>query len=95
MFVYALRSKKDNGLYIGISKDPVIRLREHNSGTTISTKSRRPFELIYQERCRNRIEAREREKKLKSGFGREFLKEKMLEIRARPTESAGLAQNFD
>jgi putative endonuclease len=73
-YVYALRSKVDGFLYIGLSKNPAERLKQHNLGMTFSTKSRRPFELIYTEACSDRKTAREREKKLKSGSGREFLK---------------------
>ena len=74
MFVYALQSKKDGNLYIGISASPEKRLMEHNAGMTRSTKSRRPFVLIYKESCVSQKAAREREKLLKSGSGREFLK---------------------
>ncbi|MFA5746704.1 MAG: GIY-YIG nuclease family protein [Candidatus Paceibacterota bacterium] len=73
-YVYVLKSSKDNDLYIGISEDPERRLLQHNKGMTTSTKPRRPFEIIYREEVKNRIEARKREKYLKSGIGREFLK---------------------
>jgi len=73
-YVYALQSQRDNCLYIGISADPKKRLKSHNAGETRSTRSRRPFCLIYSERCPDRISARVREKHLKSGVGREFLK---------------------
>jgi putative endonuclease len=33
-----------------------------------------PFELVYVDECSSRSEARTREKYLKSGIGREFLK---------------------
>ncbi len=72
--VYALKSLKDGYLYIGISKNLQKRLKEHNSGMTRSTKTRRPFKIIFKEECKNRINAREREKYFKSGIGREFLK---------------------
>jgi len=39
-----------------------------------TTRSFRPFKLIYQEFFQTRIQAREREKYLKSGVGKEFLK---------------------
>ena len=77
-YVYALKSLKDNHLYVGMSENPENRLKEHNSGMTTSTKSRKPFVIIYQEECQNRNAAREREKYLKSGFGREFLKTLLL-----------------
>ncbi len=73
-YVYALRSLIDNNLYIGISADPSRRLKDHNFGMTSSNRSRRPFELIYKGKCSDRVAARKREKYLKSGSGREFLK---------------------
>ncbi len=73
-YVYALVSKKDKGLYIGISQNPKRRLKMHNAGMTRSTKSRRPFLLVFQESCGSRKAAREKEKFYKSGCGREQLK---------------------
>ena len=73
-FTYALKSQKDNSFYIGISKDPGKRLKEHNSGYSKYTKGHRPFEIIYQEEFKNRRLARFQEKYLKSGIGREYLK---------------------
>ena len=73
-FVYALQSLVDSHLYIGISKNVEKRLLEHNGGTVKSTKSRRPFKIIFVEEVADRKAARIREKQLKSGCGREFLK---------------------
>jgi putative endonuclease len=73
-FVYALRSLIDNNLYIGISQNPEKRVEIHNKGKTESTRSRRPFVLVYKESCASRREAREKEKNYKSGFGREVLR---------------------
>ena len=50
------------------------RLHEHKSGKNKTTEPYRPFELIYTEEHETRVEARIREKRLKSGFGKEFLK---------------------
>ena len=74
MYVYVLRSLKDGKLYTGLSKDPKARVVQHNLGMTKSTKGRRPFELIYYERQKSVSEARDREKFLKTGHGREYLK---------------------
>jgi putative endonuclease len=71
---YALRSKKDGWLYIGMSSDVEKRVEQHNRGYNRSTRSRTPFELFHVEQCRSREEARKREKFLKSGKGREFLR---------------------
>ena len=73
-YIYALRSAKDGYLYVGISSNPDKRLKQHNLGMTKSTKSRRPFEIIYQKECKDRLDARNKEKYFKSGVGREFLK---------------------
>jgi putative endonuclease len=75
-FVYVLKSEKDGKHYTGISNDPARRLKQHNQGdrATPSTKSRGPFKLIYSEKVRDRKMARKREQYLKSGTGREFIR---------------------
>jgi len=42
-----------------------------------STKGRGPFELIYYEACINEQDARTREKYLKSGPGKHYLKNRL------------------
>jgi putative endonuclease len=74
-FVYALRSLKDNNLYIGISRNLEKRVEFYNKGKTESTKNRRPFVLIYKESCNSLEKAREKEKYYKSGCGRELIKD--------------------
>ncbi len=74
MFVYVIRSSVDNSEYVGMSADPVARLRTHNSGKVMSTRSKRPWSLAYTEELPNRLEARKREKYLKSAAGRRFRK---------------------
>jgi putative endonuclease len=74
---YALQSKKDGWLYVGMSSDVKGRLEQHNRGYNKSTKLRAPFDLFYVEECGSREEARKREKYLKSGQGREFLRERL------------------
>jgi putative endonuclease len=73
-YVYAIKSLNRNYIYVGMTKDIEKRLKEHNYGENRSTKAYRPFELIYKEVFSLRIEARIREKYLKSGAGKEFLK---------------------
>jgi len=50
------------------------RIERHNSGRERTTKHYAPFKLIYVEECKNRIEARKREKYWKSGVGKEQLR---------------------
>ena len=73
--VYAIKSERDGRIYVGMCADIEIRLKEHNAGKTKSTKGFMPWKLIYKEEAVNRIEARKREKYLKSGIGKEYLKE--------------------
>jgi len=64
-YVYVLKSRKDEGLYIGYTKDLEKRLSEHNKGLNISTKKRRPLGLIYYEAYLSETDARTREERLK------------------------------
>ena len=72
--LYVLRSQKTGELYKGITNNFNRRIKEHNSGKSISTRGRRPWKLVYVEQFKNREDARKREKFLKSGEGRELLK---------------------
>jgi len=67
--VYVLQSLKDQGYYIGISKDLNKRLEKHNRGRVHSTRNRRPFKLIYKEEFDSYMLARLREKEIKSYKG--------------------------
>lgn len=73
-YFYAIKSEKDSSIYKGISRYPLKRLAQHNSGNNKSTKSKIPYVMIYQEGCSDRIGARKLEKYYKSGIGREKLK---------------------
>jgi len=68
---YVLKSLKNNQLYIGFTNDIDRRLAEHNAGNNKSTKGFRPYKLIFSKIIRSREEARNLEKKLKSGYMRE------------------------
>ena len=80
-YTYVIKSLKNNRHYVGFTKkNPKIRLKEHNSATNIYTKHNRPFELIYFEQYETESFARKRERFLKSGHGREFLKRKLINL---------------
>jgi putative endonuclease len=76
--IYAIKSSFDGRIYVGFTLDIERRIKEHNHGKTKSTKGFRPWVLIYRESVENRKEARDREKYLKSGCGKEFLKKLRL-----------------
>ena len=75
--VYVLASTKDNSWYIGFSSDLDKRLKEHNSGKTITTSKKMPWKIIYYEVSFNKLDAIAREKYLKSGMGRRYLKNRL------------------
>lgn len=76
-YVYILQSNKDNKLYIGFTNDLQKRLLKHNTGKVFSTKSRRPLRCIYIEICLNKQDAKQREKYLKTGAGKRFIKQRL------------------
>ena len=72
-YVYVLHDKNGN-FYTGYSKNLKSRLQEHISGKVFATKSKLPVKLIYYESCLNDYDATKREKYLKSGPGKKFLR---------------------
>jgi len=65
---------KNRSLYIGYTADLKKRFTEHNNGLSQATKPFRPYELIFYEAFRNKIDAKNREEYLKSGYGRKSIK---------------------
>ena len=75
-YVYVLYSLSYKVYYVGSSEDVEKRVINHNLGMASYTKGRRPWKLVYTEEYNSRSEAVRREKFLKSGQGRELLKQK-------------------
>jgi putative endonuclease len=73
-YTYVLQSDTDKKLYVGFTYDMKNRLKAHQDGAVRSTASRRPLKLIYYEACLVQDDALRREKFLKFGYGRRFLK---------------------
>jgi putative endonuclease len=72
--VFAIKSETRNYIYVGLTQNLDERLKRHNRGYERTTKPYRPFKMIHKEVFATRAEAREREKYLKSGIGKEFLR---------------------
>jgi len=79
-YTYILKSLKDKKIYIGFTENLNERLKLHNDGAVKSTKNRRPLKLVYYEACLNKDDAIKREKSLKTGFGRAYLKRRISNI---------------
>lgn len=76
-YVYLLRSKVDSSWYIGYTNHLDRRLNEHNSGESYYTKRKLPWEVLYYEVSFNKSDAIAREKYLKTGMGRRYLKNRL------------------
>lgn len=76
-YVYVLRSIKSDKWYIGCTNDLRKRFSEHMNNKSTYTKGKGPFEIIYYEASRNKLDGFAREKYLKSGMGRRFLKNRL------------------
>jgi len=76
-YTYLLKSKKDGKWYTGYTKDLRKRFKMHNLNQVSITKRRGAFELIYYEACLNQQDATAREKYLKSGPGKKYLKNRL------------------
>ncbi|MDO8505918.1 MAG: GIY-YIG nuclease family protein [bacterium] len=82
-YVYILVNPK-NKIYIGQTKDLNERLVGHKTGKTTYTRSKGPWRLLHSETYQTRNEALKREKQLKGGQGREWIK-KTFEVNLRQT----------
>jgi len=78
-YVYVLRSERDHNLYVGYTSDIKKRLEEHNNGKVSATSNRGPLKLIYWEGCLSRQDAMEREKYLKTAWGKKYIKNRLQE----------------
>ena len=74
-YVYVLKSLKNGRFYTGSTNNIERRLFEHNNGQTKYTSLTTPFELVYKEEYKTKLEASRRERFLKTGKGREILKQ--------------------
>ena len=78
--VYVLQDK-DGKLYKGMTNNLSRRIKEHKVGRTRTTKIMKELKVIYTEIYDTRIDARVREKYLKSAAGRKFLKKVLGQTR--------------
>jgi len=80
-FVYILQSESTAEIYTGQTADLARRVAQHNDPgcrLTLHTKRRRGrWKLVYWEEYGTRAEAMRRERELKTGKGREWIKRKV------------------
>ncbi len=64
-YLYALKSLRNGDLYIGFTHDLRNRLQEHNEKKVKSTGPNTPWELVYYEAYKSKVDATRRERQLK------------------------------
>ena len=75
--VYVIRSKVSGTFYTGQTSDFQRRFEQHQQGIAHYTRVRGPWEIMLTEEYANLREAMRRERFLKSGHGREWLKQRL------------------
>jgi len=76
-YVYAFYDKNRKVFYIGFTNDLKRRVQEHENGKTHTTYRMADKLLVYYEACLSKEDAMKREKQLKTGFGRGYLKRRL------------------
>jgi putative endonuclease len=76
-YVYVLMSKSDKKFYTGATSNLKSRVQKHSDGLVPSTIKRRPLKLIYYEACISKEDAFRREKYLKTGMGKRYLRNRL------------------
>ena len=77
-YVYLLENQTDKSWYIGFTTNIKRRVEEHLSKAGgLYTRKKNALQLIYFEAYIHKLDAVGREKYLKSGAGRRFIKEQL------------------
>ena len=76
-YIYVLQSGIDGKFYVGYTENLEQRLTSHNDGKVVSTRNRRPMKLVYYEFCLNKTDAINRERYLKTAWGKRYIKNRI------------------
>lgn len=76
-YTYVLLSLNDGMFYTGYTRGIDERMRQHHAGLVPSTADRRPFCLIYYEACLSQKDSIARERYLKSGMGKRYIRNRL------------------
>lgn len=76
-YVYILKSRIDGGFYTGFTDNIDQRVLKHNDGSVVSTRQRKPFDLVYFEGCLSKKDALHREIYLKTAWGKRYIKNRL------------------
>ena len=76
-YTYVIFDKINKDFYIGYTSDLNKRIEQHKAGYNLTTKKMPNPELVYYEACISKKDAEAREKQLKTGFGRSYIKKRL------------------
>jgi len=79
-YTYVISSLKNKYLYVGLTNNPERRVAQHQNKKEKTTAPYSPFRILLIEEFQTRQEARNREKYLKSGVGKEWLKDRFEKV---------------
>ena len=88
-FVYIIQSQTDGSFYVGHTHDLELRVVRHNDGWTTSTKTGRPWTLVYSEPCSSKGEAMKRERQIKRMKSRPYIERLIAHAGGRPDPNPG------
>ena len=74
-YLYILQSEKTGKHYVGVTKEIATRLAQHNRGAVKSTRSGRPWKLLYSEEYNSSSEAARRERYIKNQKSRAYIED--------------------
>jgi putative endonuclease len=70
-YEYFAKSVRNNKIYVGrTEKDPVDRIKDHNSGSNRWSRYNKPLKLVYYESFKCKTDAIQREYFYKTGVGK-------------------------
>lgn len=76
-YTYVVLSEQVGRFYTGYTADLRKRIGEHQHGRVRWTASRQPVRLVYYEACLSQEDALRRERFLKSGKGKRYLRNRL------------------
>jgi len=76
-YTYVLVCEKTWTFYTGATGDLRKRLEQNRNGEVFFTRNKGPIQLVYYEACLNRDDAFRRERYLKTGMGKRFIKNRI------------------
>ena len=77
-YVYILKSRHFDKIYIGFTSSIDQRIKDHNAGKVSSTKQYKPWECVTYTAFQDKQKAMDFERYLKSHSGRAFLRKRLI-----------------